>query len=256
MGKDIHIYVPEAFHPKYKVDRKIVMTGYELSRRNDTIANMTGRAVCVLINNPITNAVNKVTRGYERKIMQASKAFGAGRLTRKEGHDTVFTACVGTELTETLCDELEVEMTLVNPAPLHYADARKRPDAEKWKAAEKVEIKNCFDNVKFEVYEAKEVSHDTKVMNCVFSYKVKTDSEGNETQCKARLNCDGRYQSESTYYQFDVKSAFLIPECREEIYINITVNTVFQTAKCCVFGKCCMDSRIQYLIGTNTSLNG
>ena len=305
IGKDIHMYVPEAYHPKYKVNWKFMLTGYELSRRNDTIASMkvigsypaydgkgdgldrnsinvsqgkinlrqiirdnypsmqrlkdmdqrsniestmTGRAVCALINNPITNAMTQLTRGCERKIMQASKAFGAGRLTRKEGHDTAFAACVGTELTETLCDEMEIQMALVSPAPLHYADARKRPDAEKWKSAEKVEIKNCFDNGTFQVCEAKEVPHGTKVMNCVFSYKVKTDSEGNETQCKARLNCDGRYQSESTYsetfaptsrftniramcalaaqedlrlYQFDVKSAFLIPECKEEIYIRL-----------------------------------
>ncbi len=111
-----------------------------------------------------------------------------------------------------------------------------------------MEIKNCFDNDTFEICETKEVSHGTKVMNCVFSYKVKTDSEGNETQCKARLNCDDRYQSESTYsetfaptnrftnirtvcaltvqedlrlYQFNVNSAFLIPECKEEIYIRL-----------------------------------
>ena len=220
----------------------------DMDQRSNIESTMTGRAVCALINNPITNAMTKLTRGCERKIMQTSKAFGAGRLTRKEGHDTVFAACVGTELTETLCDEMEIQMALVSPAPLHYADARKRPDAEKWKSAEKVEIKNCFDNGTFQVCEAKEVPHGTKVMNCVFSYKVKTDSEGNETQCKARLNCDGRYQSESTYsetfaptsrftniramcalaaqedlrlYQFDVKSAFLIPECKEEIYIRL-----------------------------------
>jgi hypothetical protein len=147
-----------------------------------------------------------------------------------------------------MCDELEIEMALASPAPLHYSDARKRPDAEKWKTAEKVEIKNCFDNGTFQICEAKEVPQGTKVMNCVFSYKVKTDSEGNETQCKARLNCDGRYQSENTYsetfaptsrftnirtmcalaaqedlllYQFDVKSAFLIPECKEEIYVRL-----------------------------------
>ncbi len=89
------------------------------------------------------------------------------RLTGKEGHDTVFTVCVGTELTETLCDELEIEMVMVSPAPtpLNYVDSRKRPDPEKWKTTEKVEIKNCFDNDTFEVYEVKEVSHDTKVMN-------------------------------------------------------------------------------------------
>jgi hypothetical protein len=30
-------------------------------------------------NNPITNAVSKLTKGCERKMMQASKAFGVGR---------------------------------------------------------------------------------------------------------------------------------------------------------------------------------
>jgi hypothetical protein len=181
----------------------------DMDQRSNIESTMTGRAVCALINNPITNAMTKMTRGCERKNI---KAFGAGRLTRKEGHDTAFAACVVTELTETLCDEMEIQMALVSPAPLHYADARKGPDAEKWKSAEKVEIKNCFDNGTFQVCETKEVPHGTKVMNCVFSYKVKTDSEGNETQCKARLNCDGRYQSESTYF---------IPECKEEIYIRL-----------------------------------
>jgi hypothetical protein len=85
--------------------------------------------------------------------MQARKAFGVGRLTRKEGHDTTFAACVGTDLTETLCDEMEIEMTLVSPAPLYYADAHRRPDTEKWKSAEKVEFKNCFDNDTFEICE-------------------------------------------------------------------------------------------------------
>jgi hypothetical protein len=29
MGKDIHMYVPEAYHPKYKVNWKFMLTGYE-----------------------------------------------------------------------------------------------------------------------------------------------------------------------------------------------------------------------------------
>ncbi len=114
----------------------------DMEQRSSLESTTTGRDVCALINNPIINTVSKPTRGCERKIMQASKAFGAGRLTSKEDHDMAFAVCVGTELTETLCDELEIEMVLVSPAPLHYADVRKRPDAEKWKSVEKVEIKN------------------------------------------------------------------------------------------------------------------
>ena len=37
-----------------------------------------------------------------------------------------------------LCDEMEIEMTVVSPAPLHYIDVHKRPDVEKWKTSEKV----------------------------------------------------------------------------------------------------------------------
>ncbi len=40
IGKVIHSYVPEAHRPKYKVNWKFMLKGYELSRRNDTIANM------------------------------------------------------------------------------------------------------------------------------------------------------------------------------------------------------------------------
>lgn len=62
-----------------------------------------------------------------------------------------------------------------------------------------VEIKNCFDNGAFKICDEDEVPEGTKVMRCVFSSKVKTDSEGNQTQCKARLNIDGRNQCETTY---------------------------------------------------------
>ena len=111
-----------------------------------------------------------------------------------------------------------------------------------------MEIKNCFDNGTFQICNERDVPAGLKVMNCVFSYKCKTDSSGREVRCKARLNCDGRFQCETTYsdtfaptsrfstiramcaiaaqenmrmYQFDIKSAFLIPECKELIYIQL-----------------------------------
>ncbi len=61
-----------------------------MEQRSNMESTTTGRDVCVLINNPIINSVTKLTRGCERKIMQTRKEFGVGRLTRKEGHDTVF----------------------------------------------------------------------------------------------------------------------------------------------------------------------
>ncbi len=89
----------------------------------------------------------------------------------------------------------------------------------------------------------------------MFSYKVKTDSEGNETQCKARLNCDDRYQSESTYSEtFAPTSTFT--NIRAMCALTTQEDTVFQTARCFVFARCCTDSRIQHLLGTSTLLNG
>jgi len=40
-----------------------------------------------------------------------------------------------------------------------------------------VEMKNCFDNGAFKICDEDEVSEGTKVMRCVFSYKVKTGSD-------------------------------------------------------------------------------
>ncbi len=74
-------------------------------------------------------------------------------MTRKEGNDTVFAGFVDTELTEMLCDDLEIEMSLVRPVLLHYNDTCKRTDEEKWKAVEEVEIKNFLDNDTFETCE-------------------------------------------------------------------------------------------------------
>ena len=124
-----------------------------------------------------------------------------------------------------------------------YADTRKRSDAEKWKSDEKVEIKNYFDNVTFEICETKEVSHGTKVMNCVFSYKVKTDSEGNETQCKVS-------QNESTY------SETFTPTRRFTNIRTMCALSAQEDLRLYQFDVKCMVLRIQHLLGTSTSLNG
>ena len=100
-------------------------------------------------------------------------------------------------------------MALVSPAPSHHADGRRRPDTEKWKSAEKVEIKNCFNNDTFQVCSSGYLGDELRVL-----YKVKTDSEGKETHCKARLNCDGQYQNESTFsYTSTPTSRFTINVC-------------------------------------------
>ena len=76
------------------------------------------------------------------------------------------------------------ESAFVSSSPKHYADARRRYDFERWRVAECVELKNCFDDGTFQICNEEDVREDTKVMMCVYSYKLKTDSNGNEVQCK------------------------------------------------------------------------
>jgi len=86
------------------------------------------------------------------------------------------------------------------------------------------------------------------VMNTCFSFKVKSDGEGNTTECSARANADGRQQKPGSYgeiftstsklsiirticaitaqeiltlYQFDIKGAFLMVLCKEPVYMNL-----------------------------------
>ena len=206
------------------------------------------RVMSEIKNTAAAKTLGKIVDKCVKMRSQAGIALVGNQLNRTETSKTAFVAMKGLEFSEMICDEMGTDSAFVSSAPKHYADARKRADFERWRVAECVEIKNCFDNGTFQICNEEDMSNDTKVMTCVFSYKVKTDSDGNETQCKARLNADGRYQCESTYtdtfaptsrftnlrmmcalaaqenmklYQFDVKSAFLIPECKEDIFIQL-----------------------------------
>jgi len=80
------------------------------------------------------------------------------------------------------------------------------------------------------------------------SFKIKKDGDGNVLEYRARYNADGRQQEVAshgdkfaptskfscirsicaiaaqeglTLYQFDVKGAFLLGECKERVYINL-----------------------------------
>jgi hypothetical protein len=207
-----------------------------------------------------TNHTNKASSNNVASKMAAvagsmlDKIAGGGSQARRSEimvngrAESAFVAAKGMDMAHALCSEMGMQAAVQTSAPKHYADARKRQDCQRWRTAEMVEIKNCFDNGAFKICDEGEVPEKTKVMRCVFSYKVKTDSEGNETQCKARLNIDGRNQCETTYsetfaptsrftnvrticaiaaqenmqlFQFDVKSAFLIPECKEDIFVQL-----------------------------------
>jgi hypothetical protein len=82
-----------------------------------------------------------------------------------------FAAVTGFDFAQQISSETEAEAAFLASAPRHYADARKRDDFEKWRLAECVEIKNCFDNGTFQICNERDVPAGLKVMNCVFSYK-------------------------------------------------------------------------------------
>ena len=178
----------------------------------------------------------------------ARKLTGNDKIPRQEQAGLAFSAMVGIENAEALCNEIGADRAFMSAEPKNYGDARKRDDFQKWRTAECIEIKNSFDKGTFLICDEADVPDGVKVTSFGFSYKAQTGASGMEVRCEARLNCDGRFQCENTYsdtfaptsrfstlraicalavqenmklYQFDVKSAFLIPECKEDIFIQL-----------------------------------
>ena len=118
------------------------------------------------------NMLGKITGGGSQ--VRRSEIMVNGRV------ETAFVAAKGMDMAHVLCSEMGMQAAVQTSAPTHYSDARKRQDCQRWRMAEMVEIKNCFDNGAFKICDESEVPEGTKVMRCVFTYKVKTDSEGNE----------------------------------------------------------------------------
>ena len=46
------------------------------------------------------------------------------------------------DMAHALCAEMGMQAAANTSAPKHYSDARKRPDCQRWRTAEMVEIKN------------------------------------------------------------------------------------------------------------------
>jgi hypothetical protein len=132
--------------------------------------------------------------------------------------------------------------------PRSYYDIKGRPDEDAWYGAADKELTKLFDMGTFEITEASSVPKGTKVMDTVFSFKRKEDSEGRLKELRCRINADGRQQEKGscgdtfaptskfscvrticvlaaqegpTLYQFDIKGAFFMSPCKEDIYINL-----------------------------------
>ena len=78
--------------------------------------------------------------------------------------------------------------------PRSYYDIKGRPDEDAWYGAADKELTKLFDMGTFEIAETSSVPKGTKIMDTVFSFKRKEDSEGRLKELRCRINADGRQQ--------------------------------------------------------------
>jgi len=110
------------------------------------------------------------------------------------------------------------------------------------------EVIKCFTMGTWPIVDTADIPPDCNVMGTCFSYKVKSDCDGNVLECRARGNVNGTQQKPGSYgetlaptskfsvirticalaaqenltlYQFDVKGAFLLAPCKEPVYMNL-----------------------------------
>ena len=178
------------------------------------------------------------------------------RLRLVESTATAQTALIAMVCTAMICDEEQAPYAGLRPEPRHFYEISKRPDAARWYAACDTEITKLFDMGAFDIVDT---PRDKKVMECCFSFKTKYDSEGNILEYRARGNVDGSKQEPGTFgdtfaptskfscirticalaaqegmhlYQFDIKGAFLMAPCKEDIYLNFPGRYRLPRGKC------------------------
>ena len=197
------------------------------------------------------NSAQHVMAALGWMMKSVSEHIFSQSIKRQERPQASSSACTAMEMALMACqqvDEGDGAYAGVLPAPRGFYDIAKRPDAEKWWKACDKEIKKCFDMGTWEIVDTKDIPEGCKVMDCCFSFKNKTDSQGNLTECRARCNADGRQQEPGSYgdtfaptakfsnirtlcalaaqegltlYQFDIKGAFLMAPCKDPVYLNL-----------------------------------
>jgi len=77
----------------------------------------------------------------------------------------------------------------------HFNGFMDNPDC----ALSPIQIKNLFEHGNFLIVHEGEFFQDSDQLGYVFSCKPKTDSQGNEIQCKAQINANSRFYWNNTY---------------------------------------------------------
>jgi len=171
-----------------------------------------------------------------------------GKIRRQESSNTMGAAMIDMIWTAMACDEHGQQFAGKCPVPRSYYDIKGRPDEHLWAEACDKEITKLFDMGTFSIVDENDIPPGHKSINCCMSFKIKKDGDGNILEYRARCNADGRQQEVGSYgdtfaptskfscirsicaiaaqegltlYQFDVKGAFLLAECKERVYINL-----------------------------------
>ena len=204
---------------------------------------------------PLTTAAYAAVTTLRRQVARLARRVD-DRLRCVESAQTAEAALMAMTCAAMLCDEQQVPYSGLRPEPRHFYDIAKRPDAERWYAACDVEIAKLFDMGAFDIVDT---PHNHKVMECCFSFKTKYDSAGRVLEYRARGNVDGSKQEPGTFgdtfaptskfscirticalaaqegmhlYQFDIKGAFLMAPCKEDIYLNFPGKYRLPPGKC------------------------
>jgi len=192
-------------------------------------------------------AIRQVQLAVRNTIKQQIKS-KQGKLRRLETNATGACAAMALAMSAMMCEDAGDEFTGIGPAPKHYNAVFGRPDEEKWVATMDKGVIKTSGMGTWEIEDTSTIPEGCNVMNTCFSFKVKCDSEGNTTECRARANADGRQQKPGSYgktfaptsklsivrticaiaaqenltiYQFDMKGAFLMAPCKEPVYMNL-----------------------------------
>jgi len=171
-----------------------------------------------------------------------------GKIRRQESSNTTGTAMIGMIWTSMACDEQGQQLAGMRPVPRSYYDIKGRHDEHLWMEACDKEIKKLFEMDAFSIVDESEIPPGQYSINCCMSFKIKKNGDGNILEYRARCNADGRQQEVGSYgdtfapkskfscirsicavaaqegltlYQFDVKGAFLLAECKERVNINL-----------------------------------
>jgi len=206
----------------------------------------TGMAHAALaFKNQLIRSVNQTTGTLFRKSTKSSP----GNLKRKESAATGQCAAIATAMTVMTCEQNGIEFAGTPiVAPRHYHSVCGRPDEALWVEAIDKKVIKCFTMGTWQIVDTADIPPECNVMGTCFSYKVKSDCDGNLLECRARANVNGTQQKPGSYgetfaptskfsvirticalaaqknltlYQFDVKVAFLLAPCKEPVYMNL-----------------------------------